>query len=62
MVLPGKMCGYIFSGTFMPSKSIPPAMMVATKLEIFNLNCFFSSDSALPMLSAAYKELKHCAS
>jgi len=53
MVLPGKMCGYIFSGTFMPSKSIPLAMMVATKLDIFNLNCFFSSDSALPMLSAA---------
>jgi hypothetical protein len=37
---------YILSGTFMPSKPMADAITFAVNSQSFNLNCFFSSDSA----------------
>src|SRR6187399_2584982 len=37
---------HILSGTFIPSNPIAEAITLAVISESFNLNCFFSSDSA----------------
>ena len=37
---------YILSGTFMPNKLIDEAITLPVNFASFNLNCFFSSDSA----------------